>query len=130
MDVAFPAVLATSQRWNSAKQITGALLACDGWFLQSIEGPRSALMETFHRISTDQRHEAINVLELGPLPERRFSAWSMCGRQMTPTDDAILDVLENRQAFNLTIKPTKACALLKCVQDLQSRPRPDNLEYI
>jgi hypothetical protein len=131
MDVAVSGILKDAQARNVAFHVTGALLACDGWFLQSLEGPRVRVLEAFGRIRNDRRHDSIKVIEAGLIQERKFPEWSMCGRRLSSTDDAILSVLENHGAFDpakLTL--TRALALLQNVQKLQKASPPNEPVYI
>jgi hypothetical protein len=131
IDVTIAGILAAAQARNLAFHVTGALLACDGWFVQALEGPQARVLETFRRISRDRRHDAIHVLKTGPIAERRFPAWKMCGRRLSPTDDAILTVLEKSAAFvPASLTHTKAAALLRSVQDLQTSLGENDVEYI
>ncbi|WP_204912442.1 BLUF domain-containing protein [Microlunatus spumicola] len=70
-------ILARSQRKNAAQDLTGALLYKGGSFLQVLEGPQQAVVDTFHRVGMDARHRGIVVLLRGVAPEREFGDWSM-----------------------------------------------------
>jgi Sensors of blue-light using FAD len=131
MDVAVSRILKDAQARNVAFHVTGALLACDGWFLQSLEGSRVRVVEAFGRIRNDRRHDSIRVIADGPIQERKFGEWSMCGRRLSSTDDAILSVLENPGAFDparLTL--TRASALLQNVQKLQKSSEASEALYL
>lgn len=39
MAAVFPQILSASQSINAKREITGCLLACNGWFMQILEGP-------------------------------------------------------------------------------------------
>lgn len=45
------------------RSVSTILIACDGRFLQMIEGDKSAVLEIYGRISTDPRHRDLQVLE-------------------------------------------------------------------
>jgi hypothetical protein len=131
MDVTVAGILAAAKPRNAACHVSGALLSCDGWYVQALEGPQARVLETFGRISRDRRHDAMRVLKTGPIAERQFPVWSMCGRRLSPTDDAILSVLENTAAFvPASLTHSKALALLRSVQDLQTSPGKNDVEYI
>ncbi len=70
-------ILAASRRNNSRESITGCLLFSEGCFAQVLEGSREAVERTFERIQTDDRHSDVIVLQVGPVEERDFPAWSM-----------------------------------------------------
>lgn len=78
---------------NRLNNITGALLAHDGWFVQVLEGPAAAVEVTFHRICEDDRHDDITVIELNAARERRFRDWDMMNCHATKTDVALLEQL-------------------------------------
>lgn len=71
------AILEKSQINNQRAGVTGALIFNAGVFGQVLEGPVSAVEETFERIQMDERHDEITVLELCRVNERAFSQWSM-----------------------------------------------------
>jgi hypothetical protein len=70
-------ILASSRANNSVDGITGALLFNHGYFAQVLEGPLSAVENTFERIQRDMRHGDVVVLECGYTPQREFPEWSM-----------------------------------------------------
>ena len=78
-------IVQTSTIRNSMLGVTGALLAHDGCFLQTLEGPRDAVKQLSSAISKDKRHEDLNVVEGRRISERRFADW---GLALTSIDDA------------------------------------------
>ena len=62
---------------NKRRDITGALLCSDGFFVQVLEGDEAAVRGVFDRISADDRHDDVALLETGPIDERVFSRWAM-----------------------------------------------------
>ena len=65
-------------RVNNRKFHLSGLLAFDSRnFLQVLEGHRAALSALFGRIAADPRHRRIELLEVTPVHERRFSRWNM-----------------------------------------------------
>jgi hypothetical protein len=116
-------VMVSLQR-NRASGITGCLLALNGWFIQSIEGPVAPLETTFARIAGDSRHGFLKVIENRRVTERLFPDWAMCARALPPTDVAICAVVGR----HFTIVPDRfdaatAIALLQAVRkvkDLQT----------
>ena len=50
-----PTILKIAQARNSAVDVTGALLVCNGWFVQELEGPMQPVLETYGRITRDPR---------------------------------------------------------------------------
>jgi hypothetical protein len=65
--------------FNGAHNITGALLFCDAWFVQTLEGPREAIDQLYARIKADVRHEQVTLIDSGAAGGRQFSDWNMIG---------------------------------------------------
>ena len=103
---------------NKGRAISGALLVYGDWFVQVLEGEELAVRDLLERISGDPRHEAVTVLESGPVGSRVFARWAMArvsdggqpdipliahadgispaaGRGTTPEQDAVLDVMRD-----------------------------------
>ena len=72
-------ILASSTRNNAASGITGVLIATKTNFLQVLEGEFETLNATFERISSDTRHEEIQLISFAEIEERRFGEWAMHG---------------------------------------------------
>ena len=76
-----PAALAELARLaadaNLARDVTGTLLYCRGYFLQMLEGEPTVLGPLFEKISRDPRHADVHVLADGPVAKRMFPAWGM-----------------------------------------------------
>jgi hypothetical protein len=70
-------ILRVSRSRNAAVGITGLLVAGGHRFLQVLEGPAGAVLQTFARIREDPRHYAAVVLVDQPITERNFAKWSM-----------------------------------------------------
>lgn len=65
-------------RFNNARDgVTGALCFNANFFLQCLEGERSAVNETYHRILRDPRHERALLLRYEEVSKRQFGDWSM-----------------------------------------------------
>ncbi|WP_340645982.1 BLUF domain-containing protein [Phenylobacterium sp.] len=116
------ALIRASIRNNRAASITGLLLVHDGWFVQTLEGPAEAVMTTYQRILNDPRHRESRVVSAGPASGREFGDWNMCARRFSAADDAILDTLAQRQAFDpAKLTDRSALRLLKAVRGIQDR---------
>ena len=76
-DEMLEAILAGSRRNNGRDGVTGLLLAGGRRFLQALEGPGEAVLSTYGRICTDQRHAAIVQLGCRTVEARQFGEWSM-----------------------------------------------------
>lgn len=115
------AIIRVSIRNNRQVAITGLLLVHDGWFLQALEGPAEAVMNTYRRILEDRRHRDPRVLAAGPASGREFGNWNMCARRMSHADDAILLTLAQRDIDFEALGGDHALKLLRIVRGIQSR---------
>jgi hypothetical protein len=114
-------ILAVSRVNNSRKGVTGALLACDDWFVQILEGRRIDVGTIFEPISRDADHCDIAIIASGPSAERRFASWNMCASTLSPTDKAIVEVLEASGKFDARkLDAAAAMKLLFAVSRLQT----------
>lgn len=75
-----PSILATARRNNERNGITGLLMFNGKRFLQVLEGPVTAVEQTFDRIRQDPRHRAHVVLRRTAIAAREFGQWSMAFR--------------------------------------------------
>jgi hypothetical protein len=115
-------LLAVAIARNYEIQVTGALLACDGWFLQALEGSRENVWSVYGRIGNDRRHGAIKLIEAKRVAGRTFGQWSMCGRCMSPLDDSIISALETKKGFRAAdLTAPAALRLLDTICKLQLR---------
>lgn len=62
---------------NKARHVTGALLLSGGSFVQVLEGDEAVVRALFARISTDPRHDQVELVEAGQVERREFARWSM-----------------------------------------------------
>jgi transcriptional regulator with XRE-family HTH domain len=84
MMLALHEITHTSVPRNHALDVTGALLACDGQFLQVLEGSKEAVLQIYGAICTDCRHRDLHIAESGPVASRRFSDWDLCAKLLQP----------------------------------------------
>jgi Sensors of blue-light using FAD len=70
-------ILASAIRTNSERGITGGLVFNRTYFCQVLEGEHALVLQTFARINRDPRHQDVVMVELVPIGERLFGAWSM-----------------------------------------------------
>ncbi|MES2723253.1 MAG: BLUF domain-containing protein [Pseudomonadota bacterium] len=118
-------ILSAAVPRNAGCGVSGALLACDKWFVQALEGDRLTVGEVYNLICSDRRHRETTVIKAGPIERRSFDGWSMCGQTLSPTDDAIIRTLETRKAFDpASLSVTSALKLLEVVRNLQTKPPP------
>ena len=86
-------ILAETQRNNARDELTGALAAHDGRFIQVIEGAPGALDILLRRLAPDPRHRDIVVLDRRPIAARRFEDWTMASSRIGPETAPVLDRL-------------------------------------
>jgi len=70
-------IIATAKEKNGKSHVTGMLCFNRKFFLQCLEGSRSKVNETYHRILNDPRHTNIVMLDYKEITKRDFSDWSM-----------------------------------------------------
>ena len=70
-------MLTSFRNCNARAEITGMLLYGEKTFLQLFEGPGPVVRNLMFRIQQDPRHQKIELLSSGPIPERLFPDWSM-----------------------------------------------------
>lgn len=70
-------ILSTARRNNARHSITGALICRHDIYLQLIEGDAAAIDALFARISVDDRHLAVTLLNRAEVPDRMFPDWAM-----------------------------------------------------
>jgi hypothetical protein len=71
------AIMDASNRNNERDGISGALLFDTLWFVQILEGEREAISATLRRISSDERHDAVTVMDCRAIEDRLFGNWWM-----------------------------------------------------
>lgn len=76
-DSELDAILAASRQNNPRRGVTGALLASDDWFTQTLEGPEDDVRKLLAIIESDPRHDGVVVLQAGIVDRRVFGRWSM-----------------------------------------------------
>lgn len=109
-------LLSVSRARNADAGITGALLYCDGTFMQALEGPPEAVDATFARIACDPRHHDTIQLLRAETPERHFPEWSMGFQPVGRLPDGVDGF---RSVFALTERgPSRAQRLLSVARGL------------
>jgi hypothetical protein len=93
-DTVVAAIIASAQRRNPRKGITGMLVFGGGMFFQWLEGPHTSIQELMERLRADARHDGIVLLsEDEDRRERLFPNWDM--ERVEPADirGVLLDAL-------------------------------------
>ncbi|SEJ96100.1 Sensors of blue-light using FAD [Sphingobium sp. AP50] len=70
-------LLCKSRAANAMVGLTGLLVVGGRRFLQVLEGPDEAVIETYERIRQDPRHFALVKLREKAVETREFGSWSM-----------------------------------------------------
>ena len=83
-------IVAASISRNRLADVTGLLLAHDGWFLQALEGPEGQVRGLMDRIGLDRRHRDVRVISASEAPARLFKDWNMAGARLGREADAML----------------------------------------
>lgn len=75
--VEIASILDASRSKNVDRDITGALLIWQDYVVQTLEGEESVVRGLYEKIATDDRHEAVTLLEAQVVESRNFARWSM-----------------------------------------------------
>lgn len=70
-------ILLKARGKNEELNVTGMLCFNRKYFLQCLEGSRTNVNLTYHKILNDQRHTRIVMLDYKEIVSREFSEWSM-----------------------------------------------------
>jgi len=98
-------LLSIARRRNRLCLVTGLLLVGGRRFLQALEGPHLAVLETYRRIRADPRHFAVVELSRRRVEMRDFGNWAMAHRDGGKESDkgdlsavvaALIEPLEDR----------------------------------
>ena len=71
-------IVEVSRERNAEREVTGALIYTRARFAQILEGPAEAVDEIMDKISRDDRHRQVTVVDVRRTPQRRFADWSLC----------------------------------------------------
>ncbi len=70
-------ILSKAKHHNSQNCVTGVLCFNRKFFLQCLEGSRSKVNFTYHKILNDHRHHKVVLLDYKEIAQREFAEWSM-----------------------------------------------------
>ena len=88
-------ILASSQRNNQARELTGFLIYNGRNFLQLLEGSQEALTALMNRLAADPRHSGVVMLEDNAIDRRACADWSMTHiKLIDPVDDRMANLAE------------------------------------
>lgn len=99
-------ILASCEKHNPSKAITGVLVHSNNYFLQFLEGAEEEIMGLFNHIRKDKRHSKVILLNKGLIDERMFPSWHMGYKD---ADKEGVDLLtqstsEEKDLFNKLLK--------------------------
>lgn len=89
-EAALHRIVAGSVGRNRERDITGLLVAHEGWFLQALEGPDTEISALMARIMLDPRHRNVRILGVTAVEARLFQDWSMAGARLGHEADPLL----------------------------------------
>jgi hypothetical protein len=70
-------ILSNARVENDKVNVTGMLCFNRKYFLQCLEGSRTHVNKTYHKILNDKRHDRIIMLDYKEIVSREFGQWSM-----------------------------------------------------
>jgi len=70
-------LMSVCRKRNEQRDITGALLFDELWFIQCLEGERRTVMALFDQIREDERHSNVSLVSLHDAADRSFGHWWM-----------------------------------------------------
>lgn len=71
------AIVVAAAQANQRNDLSGALIASNGVFIQALEGSLTPLEQTFEKICSDLRHSRVRLVEFAAAEERIFPEWKM-----------------------------------------------------
>ncbi len=116
-------LVSNSQRKNTCRSITGYLYFREDIFLQYLEGQPEDLERVFEKISDDDRHNILNVINFYQLTDRLFPQWTM--RLIDPheaeeaqlLEDILIDMMNNQDELgfvnNAILKTIERLSIIK-----------------
>ena len=121
-DALLRSILEVSVRNNTAVAVTGMLLRHRDHFFQALEGSAVAVEAIYRRVRRDPRHQDLKLLQDATPTSRSFAGWAMCGYNLGPADNEILDILNLRRGFDpQRISGSSVLTLLRTVHTIQKR---------
>lgn len=119
------AILESSVRHNEQQEVTGMLLYAEGAFIQVLEGPEEMVDETYSRISEDNRHRGLILIQREQIEHRDFNLWNMGFKVLNHSDivnhPGYANFFEN--GFNANVFGIYDGLAYDLLKDFQSRSR-------
>jgi Sensors of blue-light using FAD len=117
-------ILTQAESSNRREGITGVLCFSTGYFLQALEGGRSAVNALYGRIARDPRHATCNIFACEDIETRLFGEWTMKLIGLDATSTSSRRLLFLRHANTTQFDPrlltgSQACGFLRELADLE-----------
>ena len=106
-------IVEKAKRNNLKNKLTGVFVLGSGYFLQCLEGGRTAINKTFNRISRDSRHFNVTILTYKKSLERTFPFWTMAFASENLTDKEIYFKYHLNEFNPFKLDPEAALPFLK-----------------
>jgi hypothetical protein len=68
-------LLVKAKKRNSDMNVTGILFLADDLYMQTLEGPRAALMDLLQRLNRDGRHTQLTITSIEFIETRIYPRW-------------------------------------------------------
>jgi len=68
-------IISLANRCNEQHKITGQLISCPYFVVQTIEGEQPAIEQLFDNIKRDTRHFNVDIVERKEISVREYSNW-------------------------------------------------------
>jgi hypothetical protein len=112
-------ILSQSRKNNPETGVTGVLCLCHGGvFIQALEGGRVEVNQLYNKVSRDERHTDVTLLEYAEISERRFSGWRMGRVDLDKINTAV--VLKYSEKPRLDPFGMSGSVTLKLLEELAS----------
>ena len=104
-DVAINKIKLRAEPNNLRRNITGALLFTERYFLQYLEGEAAVVDALYASICRDKRHNNVRLLLRKPIQQRDFSRWSLGVKKLLDNEEnqdliAVLNMLGQASNIN------------------------------
>lgn len=86
-DVAINKIKLRAEPNNLRRNITGALLFTERYFLQYLEGEAAVVDALYASICRDMRHRNVRLLLRKPIQQRDFSRWSLGVKKLLDNEE-------------------------------------------
>ncbi|RYZ12679.1 MAG: BLUF domain-containing protein [Comamonadaceae bacterium] len=96
-----PKILAVARARNPNRQVTGVLVFDGMRFCQHFEGPRTEVLQLIESIKADRRHQQVEVVHHGEVPQRRYTHFHMGFAQSGDAEElASIEALDGTPALD------------------------------